>query len=177
MLMTHFIRCIALIALLSSTSVLAQLTDDPANIAQPVYPYQDPQRALVIRTQFNSATDVELLDVLVANTRARTAIGAPPQLLLELIDHTDQVIASRNDWHPLWESHWGDVDETEGGIEAETGEGTFYVPLSESLRKVRITDLELDQELITVDVSQAVVSYCQSNPTTRICVLFMDDFE
>lgn len=177
MLMTHFMRCVVFLILLSSASVLAQLTEDPANITKPVYPYLDPHRAVVIRAQFNSTTDVELLEVLVANTRARTAIGAPPQLLLELLNHNDQVIATRNAWYPLWESHWDEADEAESLIEADSGEGTFYLPLSESLRKVRITDIQLGQELITVDVSQPVVSYCQSNPTTPICVLFMDDFE
>jgi len=175
--MPRFIRYIALLALLPAIPVQAQLTGDPANIPQPVFPYQDPDRAVVIRTRFNSTTDVELLEVLVANTRARSAVGAPPQLALQLIDHNDQLIATRNAWHPLWERHWDDTNDTESGNELGSGEGTFYVPLSSSLRKVRIIDLELDQELITVDVSQPVISYCQSNRNTPICVLFMDGFE
>ena len=175
--MSHFMRYIVLLSLLSAFPAFGQLTGDPANIAQPVFPYEDPERAVVIRTNFNSATDVELLEVLVANTRARSAIGAPPQLMLELIDHNDELIETRNDWHPLWERHWDEAGETESGIELDSGEGTFYVPLSSSLRKVRITDLELDQELITVDVSQSVISYCDSNQNTPICVLFMNGFE
>ena len=175
--MPHLMRYIALLALMPAFSVLGQLTGNPANIAQPVYPYQDPQRAVVIRIKFNSAINVELLGVLVANTRARTAIGAPPQLVLELIDHRDHVIATQNDWHPLWERQWDAAGETESAIEVESGEGTFYLPLSSSLRKVRIIDMELNQELITVDVSQPVVDYCNSNPKTIICVLFADGFE
>ena len=175
--MRWLLRIIVLLALLSSFSVLAQLTGDPAGIPKPKYPYQDPHRAVVIHVNFNSATDVELLEVLVANTRARTAIGAPPQLLLELIDHNDQVIASQNDWHPLSQRQWDEAGETESGRMLETGEGTFYLPLSSSLRKVRVTDMELDQELMTVDVSQAVIDYCDANQKTPICVLFVDGFE
>ena len=175
--MPNFIRYLMFVLMLPCLSAFAQLTGSPADFAQPVYPYEDPHRAVVVRVNFNSATDVDLLEVLVANTRAKTSIGAPPLILLELIDHNDEVISSQNDWHPLWEHRWDEAHETESLAVLDSGEGTFYLPLSSSLRKVRITDLELDEELITVDVAQAVMEYCGANPTTTICVLFVDGFE
>ena len=132
---------------------------------------------MVIRLDFNSPTAVESTGVLVANTRARTAIGAPPQIVLELLDDQDRVIATRNEWHPLWERQWDETGETEHAIAMDSGPATFYVPLSSALRKVRITDTDLAHELITVDVSQAVIDYCNANPGTVICVLFRDGFE
>jgi len=69
------------------TQVMAQLTDDPSTLPFPEFGVTDPQRAVVVTVQFNSATEVVLQRIIVANTRARMSIGAPPLLVLELLDH------------------------------------------------------------------------------------------
>ena len=154
----------------------AQLTEDPAALPWPDLFYPDPNRAVVISVTFNSPTDVVLDEVIVANTRARSSLGAPPLIRLELLDGNGAVIRQQNSWHPLWVR---DLNEGDGEIGplAESGPGTFYVPLDEDLRSVRITDIELGMELITVDVSGAVEAYCAQVPNPPLCSLFKSSFE
>lgn len=162
--------------LMLSISAQAQLSDDPASLPFPDLNKKDPHRAVAISVQFNSATDVTVQDVVVTNTRYPGSVAAPPLILLELLDHNSQVIAEHNAWHPLWESQW-DENEVESGNVLPSGPGLFLVPLSETLAAVRISDIELDQVLLTVDVLSAVTAYCTATKGTPICALHLDGFE
>lgn len=165
-----------LLVLLYSGTCLAQLSSDPSSVPVPPAAFNDPHRAVVVRVQFDSATSVTPGEVSVARARARGSIANPSQLLLELLDHNDQVIREQFAHHPLWVR---DIDEEgqESGVELSSGPAVFLVPLSETLRKVRITDLERDQALVTVDVSEPVLEYCRNTPQTPICALFLNGFE
>jgi len=173
---TRFLLLACTCALLVSTSALAQLTDDPATLPLPDFNVNDPQRAVVISVHFNSAVDVQLNSVIVANTRYPGSVGDPPLILLELLDHQDNVIAKQNAWHPLWIRNW-DLGGTESGDVLPAGPGTFFVPLSETLASVRISDIELGQVLLTVDVSAEVLAYCAATPATPISASFLSGFE
>ncbi len=166
-----------LLATVFCLPAMAQLSDDPTTQPFPEFGVTDPQRAVVVKVQFNAATEVVLQDIIVANTRARMSLGAPALLVLEMLDQTGKVIATQNAWHPLWVRQWDEGGNTESGSVAASGPGTFYVPLSETLRAIRITDTELAQVLITVDVSAEVLAYCESTPNTPICALFLSGFE
>jgi hypothetical protein len=72
-----------------------------------------------------------------------------------------------------------DLNEGEGESSPETdsGPGTFYIPLDENLAAVRIIDVELAMELITVDVSGPVQAYCAQMPQPTLCYIFKSSFE
>ena len=154
----------------------AQLSDDPRQVPLPDRMFNEPSRAVVVSVQFNSGTEVVLDHVLIANTAAKSSIGAPPLILLELLDNDGQVISEQNAWHPLWVEDWDETGVASAYVEP-SGKGTFYVPLSETLHSVRISDIQLSIELITVDVSQQVENYCSSTPATPVCALFVSGFE
>ena len=160
----------------ASGNAVAQLNTEPSALALPDFNLPDPDRAVVISVQFNNPTDVQLQNVIVANVRAKGSLGAPPLIKLELLDRTGAVIREQNDWHPLWVRE-SDIDGLESNLVMDSGPGTFYVPLSVNLVAVRITDVSLSQELITVDVSTYVDAYCAAKPLPEICILFHDGFE
>jgi len=172
----NLIAMFAMVFLTNAGLASAQLSGDPAQIAFPDFLFDDPDRAVVISVLFNTGTDVELDNVLVANTRAKSSIGAPPLILLELLDKNEQLIAQQNAWHPLWVEDFDESGNASGFVEP-SGNGTFYVPLSETLHSVRISDIQLDIELITVDVHTEVLAYCKLTPSTPICALFVSGFE
>jgi len=154
----------------------AQLTGDPAGYPLPGPALHSAGRAVVVSVRFNSATDVVPTGVKVARTPVRNALGEAPHLLLELLDAQGRVIGARESDHPLEVRDW-DVDGNESGSALPDGPGTFYVPLAENLAAVRIRDLRLDQELLTVDVAAEVQDYCAANGGSPICVIFRDGFE
>ena len=112
---------------LGAGSAIAQLNADPTTLPLPDFSQPDPDRAVVISVQFNSATDMQLLDVFIANVRARGSLGNPPLLRLELLDEDGLVIREQNEWHPLWTREW-DENELESSLVLLSGPGTFYVP-------------------------------------------------
>lgn len=155
---------------------LAQLTEDPAALPWPDLTQVGPHRAVVVNVTFNTPTDVVVDDAVVSNTRAKSWLGAPPLILLELLDANENLIATQNAWHPLWVR---DLNEGSGEStpENESGPGTFYVAFDEDLRSIRITDLELGVELITVDVSAVVEAYCAQMPNPALCSIMKSGFE
>lgn len=174
--MLNRISPLTLLLLLSAAPAWAQLSDDPSQVPVPPAFFNDPARAVVVEVYFNSATSVSPVGVSVAQTRARSSIANPSQLLVELLNQNGQVISEQFAHYPLWVR---DIDDQgqETGTEVPDGPAKFYVPLSETLRSVRITDLQFSQELITIDVSVPVIEYCTRSPPTPICSLFMNGFE
>jgi len=154
----------------------AQLDGDPAMIPQPELFPVDHDRAVVVSVIFNSDTDVIEDGVIISNARAPGSLGNPPLILLELLDANDNVIASQFDWHPLWTREWDDEGSESGPVD-DSGTGTFYVPFDPNLAAVRISDVKLDMELMTVDVSVPVDAYCASVPVPAVCSIFMNGFE
>jgi hypothetical protein len=108
-------------------------------------------------------------DVTIANVRAKGSVADPPLLMLELLDGNGAVLGEQHAWHPLWATDWDDTGTQEAGQTLASGTGTFYVPLSETLAAVRITDMVLAQELTTADVSTQVGEYCSAHPLSVIC--------
>ena len=155
----------------------AQLSEDPTTLPLPNYPYSDPDRALVIKVIFNSETDLELDELMVANTRAKSAIGAPAMLILETLNAGGDIISRRNSWHPLVFREWNDESDDESSRMLESGEGTFYVPLTSDAHSIRIIDPEGPTTLLLIDISAEVLAYCTANRGSPICSLFSDGFE
>jgi hypothetical protein len=153
---------------LGSGSAVAQLNADPTTLPLPDFSLPDPDRAVVLSVQFNSATEMQLLDVAIANVRAPGSLGNPPLLKLELLDQNGVVIREQNEWHPLWTREWDDSG-AESAPVLLSGPGTFFVPLVANLAAVRITDIESSQVLLTADVAQPVAVYCADNPAGPMC--------
>lgn len=160
------------LSLITGQLVLADIAEDPSTLALPDYTTPSAARAVVISVMFNSATDVVVQGVSIANVAAPGAVANPPLILLETLDENGDVILARNAWNPLWETNWDDAGVESGQI-LPSGPGIFYVPLAGNLKSVRISDITLPQELLTVDVSTAVANYCTANPDTTICVGFI----
>jgi hypothetical protein len=166
-----------LLAMCASSSPLwAQLTGDPAAIPVPDSTESDPDRAVVVSVTFNSPTSVVTDNVIISNRGASSAAGAPPLIRLELLDSHGNLLAQQDAWHPL-----AVRDLNEGGGESleeeESGPGTFYIPFDEDISAVRIIDIRLDMELVTIDVSDAVAAFCAQNPSPAQCILFKNGFE
>lgn len=173
---TMAIKLFTINVLLVANVASAQLTVDPRLLPLPDFDYKDPGRAVVVSVQFNTGTEVVLDNVLVANTPAKASIGAPPLILLELLDKNGQVMVEQNAWHPLWVEDLDEAGVASAHLQS-SGKGTFYVPLSETLHTIRISDIQLATELITVDVSAQVANYCAATPSTPVCALFVSGFE
>lgn len=159
-----------LLPLTTGQNVLADVTTDPSTLTLPDFTTEYAERAVVLSVMFNSPTNVVVQNVTVANVRAPGATANPPLLKLELVDQNNNIILTQNAWHPLWERNWDDSGNESGDV-AASGSGTFYVPLSGNLKSVRISDIPLGAELVSVDVSTAVESYCAAHATSSICIV------
>ena len=159
-----FVPCLLLLTAFPQ----AQPNTDPRTAPKPNSQIPDPERALIISVFFHSQTDVEVVDVQVANTRPRSYLGDPPLLLLELIDRDGNVIAQNNAMHPLWEFD-RDIEGDESKQELPSGPGTFFVPLSGDLDSIRLSDQRLEEVLIEEPVRGVVTDYCDANPNSPIC--------
>jgi hypothetical protein len=129
------------LAMSAAAPAWAQLIVDPAALPLPDSTEPDPARAVVVSVTFNSPTEVVTNMVMVANRGARSALGAPPLILLQLLDSNDNVIAEQDAWHPL---EVRDLNEGDGeSLEAvESGPGTFYVILRTEFRSHSVLDVQ-----------------------------------
>lgn len=153
---------------LTTGDAKAQLNVDPSTLTLPDFTQPDPDRAVVISVFFNSSTDLQPENIIIANVRARGSLGAPSLIRLELLDINGNVLREQDAWHPLWVRDWDDTEQESGSV-LPAGPGTFYVPLIFGLSSVRISDVPLDLELLTVDVTAAVLAFCTANPQSPLC--------
>ena len=141
---------------------------DPRTAPVPDFSLPDPDRAIILSVFFQDETTLEVLDVRVANTRARGYLGDPEDLLIELIDRDGNVFTHYNAVHPLWE-----YDRNEDGDESKqelpSGPGTIFIPLSGSLASVKISDQNLAIDLAEVSTLGVVTDYCNSAPSSPVC--------
>ena len=175
-----FVICPFLVAtsvLLLTPIAAAQLLDDPASLPIPDSSAEDHGRAVIISVQFNSPTDLALQNVKVSNVRAKGSMGDPELIRLESLNQNGELIGEQNSWHPLWVNDWDEAGEQETGDILTSGSGTFYIPLRGSLAGVRIIDVALNHELLTVDVSNQVALYCTANLDAPICEDFPVDVD
>ncbi|GIF63267.1 hypothetical protein Ais01nite_13020 [Asanoa ishikariensis] len=140
---------------------------DPATIPVPVFDYDtDPAKALVARVRFDSRTQAHVLSTTVSTQRARGHSGEPPILRLRLTDVDGAELDRINAWSPLWRLDGGPNGSK--GIRPN-GTGNFIVPFSPSLAAMTVTDVRLNQQVVTVDLAAPIRTFCKDNPADPDC--------
>lgn len=165
-----------LLAILLPCSTLAQLLEPPSAYPMPDVSQADPDRALALSLTFNAQTGVVVDDLTVSNRRARTALGEPPELSVELYRDDGLLISSQFMQNPLFSRNW-DENGDEATITQDESPVIMFVAISERLARVRILDVETGNELADIDVSSVISSYCQQNSPTPNCPIFGSGFE
>lgn len=166
----------ALLAVFLPCSALAQLFEPPSAYPMPDVNLPDPDRALALSLTFNAQTGVTVDDLTVSNRRARSALGPPPELSVELYRVDGSLISSQFMHNPLFSRDWGENGD-EATITLDESSVIFFVAMSVRLARVRIMDVETGAELADIDVSSVVDNFCQQNSPTPICPIFGDGFE
>ncbi|HEV7707809.1 MAG TPA: hypothetical protein VGP16_06405 [Asanoa sp.] len=140
---------------------------DPATIPVPAFDFDaDPAKALVARVRFDSRTQAHVESTKVSTSRARGHSGEPPILRLRLTDVDGNEIDRINAWSPLWR-----LDGGPNGSKAvrSTGTGNFIVPFSPALAAMTVTDVPLNQQVVTVDLAAPIRAFCAANPADPDC--------
>jgi|GEM_PF-1738385 len=107
----------------------------------------------------------------------RAHFGAPPLLRIDLFDTGGQLVGQYHEWHPLLESGTFDQDpnmnlpEHGPAVWLKEGAGTFVVPFTPALETMQITDVELGQTLLTVDLLPAMEAFCATHADDADCDL------
>lgn len=147
---------------------------DPAVEPIPVLESDRGAKSIIIRVFFNSPTDVEFTSGAVSKAPAPAHVGGPPLIQVEVLDGSGDLVEEYNDWHPLWTEIHGDHDDGNGGehdedgnggghhamVIAESGEGRFIIGYAPEIVSVKISDIELGQDLVEVDARRIIVDYC-----------------
>ncbi|GAA1857874.1 hypothetical protein [Asanoa iriomotensis] len=140
---------------------------DPASIPPPVFDFDtDPAKAVVARVKFDSRTQAHVESTKVTTSRARGHSGEPSILRLRLTDVDGAEIEQINAWSPLWR-----LDGGPNGSKAvrSSGTGNFIVPFSPALAAMTVTDVRLNQQVVTVDLAAPIRTFCAANPADPDC--------
>ncbi|MEX1173723.1 MAG: hypothetical protein WEG56_14065 [Chloroflexota bacterium] len=153
---------------LASRALPADVTD-PAIIPLPAFDAAaaDPAKAIVVRLDFQSRSTATLDEAVVSIQRAHSHIGDPPILRLTLKDVDGAVISQMNAWSPLW------VFTNDGQERLEiqsSGSGSFVVPFAPGLSTMTVRDIDLAQDVISVDLEAPIRDFCIANPSDPDCV-------
>lgn len=164
---------VAAIVAIAASSVVSfgqspESTSDPDLEPAPTVFASDAAQSIVLLVEFNSATDVELVSGTISKSPPPGRTGGPPLIGVEVMDVAGGVIEAYNAWHPLWVET--ELEDGSRGIDiAPSGEGRFIFPFAPDVGIVRITDIELDLELIEIDARQIVLDYCAVSPSDPSC--------
>ena len=141
---------------------------DPTVEPIPEFDFDDPAKSIVVRLDFNSRTEVAFDAASVSLQRGHANLGDPPLLLVELFDDAGAFFAEFNAWHPLW-AFAENADGSPGLSILPSANGRFVLPFHPDLATMKVTDVPLNQELIEVDLTPAIRSFCEENPTDPDC--------
>jgi hypothetical protein len=128
----------------------------------------DSRRTLFVSALIRMDGTAEPVEAFVSDFPPGTSIADPAQIRLEYLDAGDQVIGQRNAWDPRWEFY--ETDESgEAQRTLDEAIGEFGFPFDSRIFSVRITDLQDELELLTIDVSSVVLQFCLDNPDDPNC--------
>jgi hypothetical protein len=147
----------------------AEVADaDPRTAPIPELPVESDGKSLVATADFNGRTAVTPIGAEVRIGAAPSHASDPPLLKLEVRAEDGSVLKAFNAWHPLWQ-----FPESEDGREhlvvREQAQGSFAVPFDRDAATVAITDVGLGQQVVEVDLTEAIGGFCQQNPTDESC--------
>jgi hypothetical protein len=148
----------------------ASLPLDPTAEEIPEFALPILERGLAIDVQFDTATDATLVATYVTATDSPADVGNPPLMQVDCLDADGTLLYEFTDWHPLWMHEEGESGDEELVI-LESAEKTFIAPFHPLLDAIRITDIELDVEVLLADVGDVVRDFCTTNSMEPTCQL------
>ena len=148
-------------------AVWPQPNPDPSLDPIPQFDYDSGDKSLVVRLQFDGS-NVSLVSAQGVFGTAQTNTGKPPLLMVQLLDHDDNLVDSFHEWNPLW----AEVHDPElSTVEQPQAVGIFSFPFIPHLRAMKVFDLGLNQELIEVDLVPAILDFCAMHPNEPECAV------
>ncbi len=119
----------------------------------------DLRRSVVVQAVINPDDTATVLDVYVTDVPPAGRLGIPFQLLLESFDVNGAPLDQRNAWNPRYEL-WRDENNLHTDVIVEGEPGEFDLPLRPDLESIAISNQETAQPIATVDVRDAVETWC-----------------
>ena len=132
----------------------------------PQFNFNDSAKSIVVRLNFDGPTNVSLISAAAVFGRAQTNAAKPAMLLVRLYDHYNNVVQEFNEWSPLLVEAL-DVNPLVTTMPAAIG--LFSFRFDPALRSMTVTDVGLNQELIEVDLVDAILDFCAAHPADPDC--------
>jgi hypothetical protein len=159
-------------SLLTPVRILAQVPDtsssDPRTAPIPELDFDDPSKSMVVRLNFINRTDVEFNSAKVTFERPHTHIGDPPLLRVQIFDDKGHLVDEFNAWHPLWAFQY-EEDGSESLIILPNATGQFVFLFQPNLALMKVSDIPLNKEIISVDLKPAIQRFCEENRDDPDC--------
>jgi hypothetical protein len=140
---------------------------DPRLEAIPALDTVNTCKSFVVRLKFKSYTDVSLLSAQVVRGCPPERVGGPPLIGLKLTSSGGCDIETISAWHPLW--RFTSTHQSEKLEILPSGEGRFVLPYYRYARKLQVSDIPANRELISVDLKDAIQGYCAAYPHDMDC--------
>lgn len=140
---------------------------DPTAEPIPEYDVDIDAKAFVLETEFTSREEAALRMAEVRKELARAHIGNPPLLRFDLIDRHGTLLASMNQWHPLWHLVWN--GDRERLVVRESAVGRFAIPFIREATELVVIDIPLEREVLRGDLAAAVKAFCETEPDDPDC--------
>jgi hypothetical protein len=153
-----------------------QVNADLSTAPIPQFALDEWKKSIVVTLFFDEAMNVDLVtDPTISDFPAPTYAGAPPDLLIRLIDKNGTELRRFNSWHPLRNTVWEDrvVDgrtvQAEKVVRANSAQIPFVIPFVGNLAQMEVYDVEENRHLITVRLDTIIAEWCGDNPTQVLC--------
>lgn len=138
--------------------------DDPI----PVLDFGESKKTIVVRLHFSGLLEAQMEAVKVVIGPSHGWKGDPPLLRVKVLDLESDVIREFNAWHPLWASYKDDLGNDRSFI-LEQAPGYFPFPFSADAATFTLTDVNTQQEIISVDLIPSLHDFCRNNPDDPDC--------
>lgn len=138
----------------------------------PEFEYETTDKYLAMNTVFESRTEMLVPTVKVNYGYAPMLEAQPPMLQVDMLTSAGLTFRRFNLWNPLLRlgTYDPEVQQPHGPAEwLDETESTMFVPFAPELYAVRITDLELNQVLATVNVRPAIRAFCAEHEEDEDC--------
>lgn len=150
--------------------------NDPNKLQIPLFESEKLNKSMIVRLIFASENQIHQVhfgSASVAFEPAKTNIGNPPLVHVQVLDHSNNIIQEFNEWHPLWRFVYdGSTNQESLTVEA-VAEGRFVFPFDPRIAFMRVTDLTISPELsgneYMFDLRPSIRDFCQLHPDDPDC--------
>lgn len=160
------------------TAVRTALLDSPSDPV-PEFDFDDSDKIVLVTLDFNGREQVTFDSSTVVYGKFPAHFSNAPLLRVDLFDPRDQLIDQFYEWHPLLLAGTvevlGEFSVDHNPVEwLDEGNGRFLLPFSPDLAKMEITDIELEQSLIAIDLVPTIQEFCEAHSSDPDCDAMMD---